>query len=359
MRHHAGDDIRERAVVVVVVKRIGDREVVRDIQVRPAVVIEVPPDRRVPVRRPRGDTGAVRHVGERAVAVVVEEIVPLTLRMGRRIKHIGLDEDIEPAVAIVVAEVGHDAGVVHVEPVRVRLLLERAVALVDVEQVWRIEPAHVDVEQAVIVYVDEGRALLPDPGGRAVVADPGLFRNVLEFPIAEIAKEPATLRLAHDKNVRPAVVVVVADGHSGADRTEIELTGTSAPNLRVVVLVLDAHAAVLGRDDREEGLAAWAGSRGEQLHFDAAGGYRGRIGRGAGPGAAEGERRQHPGQHRAGANSMPYPAEYRDTRCVLHVGFSQGSSQGFQRDGTATKGSAGLRPATPVADWRYVAARFR
>ena len=159
---------------------------------------------------------------------------------------------------------------VHVEPVRVRLLLERAIALVDVEQVRRIEPADVDVEQPVVVHVDERRALFPDPGGRAVVADPGLFRDVLELPVAEIAKEAAALGLAHDKNVRPAVVVVVADGDAGADRPEIELTRTPAPDLRVVVLVLGAHAAVLGGDDREEGPAARAGSRGERLLLDAA-----------------------------------------------------------------------------------------
>jgi hypothetical protein len=208
--------------------------------------------RRSPTRPPsshapaRGDAGPVRHVGERAVAVVVEEIIPLALRMGRRVEHIGLDEDIEPAVAIVVAEVGHDAAVRHVEPVRVRLLLERAVALVDVEQVRRIEPADVDVQQPVIVHVDECRALLPDLGGRAVVADPGLFRDVLELPIAEIVKEPAAPGLAHDKDVRKAVVVIVADGHPGADRAEIELTRKPAPDRRVVVVIFGAQAAFLG-----------------------------------------------------------------------------------------------------------------
>jgi hypothetical protein len=91
-----------------------------------------------------------------------------------------------------------------------------------------------------------------------VVADPGLFRDVLELPVAEIVKEPAAPGLAHDKDVRKAVVVVVADGHPGADRPEVELARKPAPYLRVVVSVLGANAAFLGGDDREEGLAARA-----------------------------------------------------------------------------------------------------
>src|SRR5208283_3095336 len=112
-----------------------------------------------------------------------------------------------------------------------------------------------------------------------------------------------------DKNVRKAVVVVVADGNAGADRPEIELTREASPHLRVVVLVLGAQAAFLGGDDREEGLAARAGSRGERPLLDAPAGCGGRIGRGAGPGAAGGERRKHPGQHGTGANPMAQPAE--------------------------------------------------
>jgi hypothetical protein len=51
-------------------------------------------------------------------------------------------------------------------------------------------------------------------GGRALVADAGLLGDVLELEVAEVAEKPAALGLAHDKDVGPAVAVVVADRHA-------------------------------------------------------------------------------------------------------------------------------------------------
>ena len=100
-----------------------------------------------------GNARPRRDVGEGAIAVVVEEVVPLAVRVLGAVEDVRLDEDVEPAVAVVVAEGGHGAGVRHIEAVGVRHLLERAVALVDVEEVRRVEPADIDVQETVIVEV--------------------------------------------------------------------------------------------------------------------------------------------------------------------------------------------------------------
>ena len=50
VRQHAVDDVGERPVPVVVVELVGDAVVVGDVEVRPAVVVEVPPRRGVALR---------------------------------------------------------------------------------------------------------------------------------------------------------------------------------------------------------------------------------------------------------------------------------------------------------------------
>jgi hypothetical protein len=158
------------------------------------------------------------------------------------IEQVGRYVDIEPAVAVVVAEGRHDARVLHVETVGVGHLLERPVALVDVEQVRGVEAADVDVEQSVVVDVDECGPAVPDAG---LGADPGLLRDILEFVAAEVAEQPAAPGLAYDKDVRPAVAVVVPDRHAGADRAVLELVVELPPHLGVVVMVLGPDPRLL------------------------------------------------------------------------------------------------------------------
>jgi hypothetical protein len=110
----------------------------------------------------------------------------------------------------------------------VRHLLEGAVALVHVEQVRGVEPADVDVQPAAVVDVDEGRPLLPDPGRGALVSRPPPARSrPRTCPAAEVAEQPAALRLADHEQVRPSPSSVeVPDRDPGADRPGLELART-------------------------------------------------------------------------------------------------------------------------------------
>ena len=250
MRHHLVNDIGERAVAVVVVELVGRREIATYIDVGPAVIIIVPPGGGMPLPF-AGDSRAFRHVREGAVAIVVEQIIPLASRMIDGIQHVGKNEDIEPAVAVVIAEGGHDGGVLHIQSIGMAHFLEGSVALVDIEQIGGVEPADIDVEPSVIVHVDKGCALFPDHGRVTLVAHPGFVRHILKFPSAEVAKQPAALGLAHDKDIRPAVVIIIADGHAGADRAHLELVITFSPHLGVGIPVLRDQPGLLRRQHLE------------------------------------------------------------------------------------------------------------
>ena len=103
VRHDLVDDVGEGAVPVVVIELVGRGEIVGDVEIGPAVVVVVPPGGGMALRL-AGDAGAVGHVGEGAVAVVVKKIIALAVRMAALFEQVGLDVDIEPAVAVVVAE---------------------------------------------------------------------------------------------------------------------------------------------------------------------------------------------------------------------------------------------------------------
>src|SRR5271166_2922983 len=150
--------------------------------------------------------GSFGHVGESSVAVVVEEIVPLAVRMAG-VQQVGLDEDVEEPVAVVVAEGRHHGRVLYRESPGLGLLPERAVTLVDVEEVRGAEAADINVEEPVVVDVRKCCAMLPYCRRFSPVGDPCPFRHVLKPPIPEIAEQPATPGLAHDKDVGAAVAV--------------------------------------------------------------------------------------------------------------------------------------------------------
>ena len=169
-------------------------------------------------------------------------------------------------------------------------LLERPVALVYVEQVRGVEPAHVDVQPAAVVDVDEGRALVPDARRGA---DPRLLRHILELVAAEVAEQPAALRLADDVDVGPPVAVVVADGDPGADRGGLELLVEVPAHPRVGIVVLGPHAGLLGGQLREHRPSPREGMRGQGPGRDAPRGIGRPCGRAGGQGGA---RQAEPGR---------------------------------------------------------------
>ena len=76
VREDRGAHIGEGAVAVVAVKAIGAVEVVGDVDIGPTIVVVIPPDDAEPFVV-SGNTGLFGDFGERAVAVVVIEVVVL------------------------------------------------------------------------------------------------------------------------------------------------------------------------------------------------------------------------------------------------------------------------------------------
>src|SRR5207247_847377 len=117
------------------------------------------------------DAGAVSYVDKRAVAIVMEEIIPLTVRVLIGIKDVCLEKHIQKAVTVVVAEHRNHRSIGYVDPVLPRHFLEGPIALIDIKEIWRAEPADVDIEQAVVVDVRKCRTLFPDLRRSAFVAN--------------------------------------------------------------------------------------------------------------------------------------------------------------------------------------------
>ena len=94
--------IPSRLAILLAVYAAGFK-VVGDIEVGPAVVVEIPPGGGMALGF-AGDAAARGDIGERAVAIVVQQIAALTTGMLGRVENVGGEVDIEPAVAVVIAE---------------------------------------------------------------------------------------------------------------------------------------------------------------------------------------------------------------------------------------------------------------
>src|SRR4029078_13406996 len=138
-----GDAERERLLLESAVL-LGDVEemgggVVRDVEIGPAVVVEVEPrDAQAEVAARIGHAGLLRHVGELAVAVVVEEEIAFPLQAARPALHrdaavfaglvlaelrevgeidlhVAADEKIETAVAVLVDDAAAPRATAHAQ----------------------------------------------------------------------------------------------------------------------------------------------------------------------------------------------------------------------------------------------------
>jgi len=171
-------DVNERAVTLVEVKPVGRFEIVGDIKVGPAIMVGVDPDRGVTLRQ-APDSGLFRDVGERAIAVVVEQIIAASERTLREIEDIGHEIAVQKTVAVVIGKGGHDRCILHVEAVFVGAFGEGAVAVVDEEQIRGVVPAEVDIRPAVLVDIHHGRANLWGNGVGAIdAATAAIFVNL-------------------------------------------------------------------------------------------------------------------------------------------------------------------------------------
>ena len=155
------------------------------------------------------------------------------LRHGRRLQ-IEVDvvgsEQIEQAVAVGVEECAAGApACFRDQPGTVGDVLECPVAAI-AEQAVLAPERDVEIVEAVIVVVAGARAL-PPPGNRQA----GARRHIFECPVAAIAiqvargllaaRKPFQRRAVDEKQIEPAVVVVVERGHAAAGRLEQEFVG--------------------------------------------------------------------------------------------------------------------------------------
>ena len=297
------DDIREGAVPVVHVEAVGRFEVVGDVEVGPAVLVGVEPQRGVALGQ-APDAGLLRDVGEGPVAVVVEEVVPAPERALREIQDVGEQEAVEVAVAVVVGEGRLDARVLDVQAVLVRPLREGAVAVVDEEQVRRVEAADVEVGPAVLVDVDHRRA---GDAARAVpgAVDPRRHGDVHELERGGLPVEGARAVARDDEDVQEPVAVEIRDGDAGLHGAQGQLAEPVGPHAGVVVEVALRHARLLGRKDLEGLRARRSRETGPE---------RRRHVRGIGPG------RQRHGADRGASEDCPeQPAGMRGR----HLGFGR------------------------------------
>jgi lactate dehydrogenase-like 2-hydroxyacid dehydrogenase len=159
-------------------------------------------------------------------AAVFAGLVAAELGQVREIDlHVAADEQIEPAVAIVVCEAAAGRPAAGSDASLLRDVGERAVAVVAI-QVVAADGGDVEILTAVAIHVRRADAHAP-----ARVADACAIRHVLELPVSEIAIERAASR-----------VWIVGGGHG----QRIDEVDVRQP---VVVDVHERHAALIGFDD--------------------------------------------------------------------------------------------------------------
>ena len=288
VRHLQLEPLGEGAVAVVDVEVVALEEVVRHVDVGPAVAVHIAHhDPQAQTDFAAVDAGRGAHIDEMAAVVAIQvratQRVTLVPGVGERHardrpRRIVDHEEIQVAVAIVVEE-HRLGGVARVrDAVGGRLLHERrhpvrVHALVDVQLVGP-EPAvaetgvaDVNVEPPVAVHVGEG-----DAGGPSLVPQAGLLGDIAEAELAlvEIQPRPAQIRGQHDLGEpvarqvaerRPAAIVVVAVGE------DVQLAGVGEA-------ILEADAGVTGGEPgeqpavgrRERGIRA-CGAAGEQAEY--------------------------------------------------------------------------------------------
>ena len=248
--------VAEAAVAEVPEEEVGGG-VVRLEDVDPPVVVEVGGHHPHPLPHEGGDAGRSARVLERPVAPVPEEDARLALEPQDRAEGVAVDqlagvaagaglrrvelevvrdEEVEPAVAVVVEE-GRAAAPEPVVDTGPRgHVAETAAALVVVEDAAAVG-GDVHVRPAVVVVVPHREAHPPPQA-----ADPGALRDLGEGPVAVVAEEgvpPAAgagvgLERARDEvDVQPAVAVEVeepAAATHGLDEVPVAAHQPPAPD---------------------------------------------------------------------------------------------------------------------------------
>ncbi len=233
-RHLLRQDFAERPVLVVEVEVVPFEEVVGDVQVGPAVAVQVPhADAQAEGDLALVDAGLLGDVRERA-PVVAEELVAAQrvalaapvlpeVELADRRERVVQEVEVEVPILVIVEEGGVGGVSRVVEPILGGSLLklgdsvlvgalvdEQLVPAVVVGEFARV--ADVDVEPFVPVHVGHGHA--GGPGARA--GHPGRRRHVLEPPVALVQVEPVVVLIGGEVEVLVPVAVEVPNGHPAA-----------------------------------------------------------------------------------------------------------------------------------------------
>src|SRR5215510_185912 len=211
--------------MVIFVERRGGR-VIRDIDIGPAVVVEVAHQHAQAVgTRCFQDAGLLGNVSEGSVAIVVEEDVHAALQAWRAARHRQTFVEARPGF-------------------RQRSGLGIEVNVIGYEQ----------VEAPVFIVVEESATCVPALfAGASIGGDAGLFRDVGERAVAVVAPQRAIAPVG-DKQVIPSVVVVIsrADALTPTGVRHAGLLGHVSECPVAVVLVETADGRLIRRPLRLE-----------------------------------------------------------------------------------------------------------
>src|SRR5438552_5171378 len=226
MPSRLGDRLGERAVAVVHVEIIIALEIVGDVDVGAAIVVEVARDHAESVAVDAVvEAGCVGNVGK-VIAVIPEQTVAcargpgaaLSLRLdgSLRVRRVIEQIHVEVAVSVVVEEqrLCRVADVLQSE--FFGAVGEGAVAVIDVEDVATVHSEVVDaryVDVDLPVAIDVGHRDAGFPADR--IGDAGLVGDVLELIVALIAIELVRAEVRGEVQVGEPVSVDIADGNSG------------------------------------------------------------------------------------------------------------------------------------------------
>ena len=223
--------VSEGPVPVVHIQHVIWRDVVRDVDVGPAVAGEIGDRDTQAIADIPHDTRLLGHVRERAVTIVaVESIVALRrgpMPPGRAHLERALEvsrgiieqKEVEIAIAVIVEPYGLRTESAVGNAILRRRFGESPVPVVDEEQVttcgWN-EPrrsgnTHIDVEQPVVVDVHEADARCPSVRRHACGRG-----DVLELHVAQVPVQPARHHVARKEDVGLTVVIDVPYRHTSA-----------------------------------------------------------------------------------------------------------------------------------------------
>ena len=307
VRNRLGRHVGEGAVAVVAIEFVGRAEIVRDVDVRRAVAIVIPPRHRQSVAAsgdPRRrahvfeDGRAVRRVafivvkavgcagglGSPVVVIVAPELV-VFLRaglhrhgavgvlvhghLGRRAGGI-LDAvreqiHVEPAIAVVVRKRRAVAAIDGVEPARLRDFLKddrlafRTFSHVEEKLVGALVVRDVNVRPTVAIHIADSDAATP---ADRILHDAAPVGDVLELQLARLPVELVRPVRSAEENVRLPVAIEIRHGHAAACHAAVV---EEIHRMIHIHFVHDREAGVVGAEFGEKGFPGAFRGRLERL----------------------------------------------------------------------------------------------